>query len=59
MSHTEITSQLAKAIAGRDAATTNEAAAFYQDGIDLFIESARDAGILKGPDRVDYSLLYR
>ena len=59
MSDTEITSQLAKAIAGRDAATTNEAAAFFQDGIDIFIESAREAKILKGPDRIDYSLLDR
>jgi len=59
MSDTEITSQLAKAIAGHRAAESNEAAAFWQDGIDIHIEAARDAGILKGPDRIDYTLLYR
>ncbi|HXS16806.1 MAG TPA: hypothetical protein VN764_06440 [Polyangiaceae bacterium] len=58
-SHTEITDQLAKAVAGREAATTNEGAAFYQDGVDLYIEFAREEGILKGPDRIDWSLLNR
>lgn len=58
-SHSEITRQLLLSKALKDSSPTREGTQMGEWGLELWIEAAREAGILKGPTKVDWSLLQR